>query len=166
VTRHSEQSTATASAAQICRIRLSANRPRRSMRTAIDTLSTESRLTAERCGMGSSTGSRTTSLARRRIVVVQGATNARRSRGIATSRDRTTTGRLPASASSHHHTSPRAGSVIRRQPLLAETMQGRPIRPARQSGAPRTRPHNPRRPQRNGAGQAMPQGLRRSGGRR
>jgi len=55
-------------------------------------------LEAERVGTGSSPGSRTTSLARPRIVVVQGATNARRSRGIAASRDRTTTGRRPISA--------------------------------------------------------------------
>ena len=53
------------------------------------------------------------------MVVVQGATSARRSRGIAASRDRTTTGRRPISANSHHHTSPRAGSALTRRRLLA-----------------------------------------------
>ena len=43
-----------------------------------------SRLTAVRLGTGSSGGSRTTSLARPRTIVVHGATRARRSRGIAT----------------------------------------------------------------------------------
>lgn len=53
-------------------MRVSANWPIRSMSTATNTLSTESRLTAERQGTGSSPGSRTTSLARPRTVVVQG----------------------------------------------------------------------------------------------
>jgi hypothetical protein len=132
------QSTATESAAQLSLIRLSANLPRRSTSTATDTLSTESRLTADRRGTGSSMGSRTTSLARPRIVVVQGETSARRSRGIAASRDKTTTGRLPASASSHHHTSPRPGSVVTRLLQLAETRRGRPTRPARRAGVRRT----------------------------
>jgi hypothetical protein len=66
---------------------------------------------------------------------VQGATSARRSRGIAASRDSTTTGRRPISASSHHHTSPRPGSALtRRQPRAAKT-PGRPIRRAHQRGA-------------------------------
>lgn len=64
-------------------------------------LSTESRLTALRRTIGSSSGSRTTSLARPRIVVVHGATRARWRRGIAASRDRTTTGRRPISGSLH-----------------------------------------------------------------
>lgn len=81
-----EQSTATARAAQISRMRGSATRPNRWTRMATETLSTESRLTAERSGTGSSPGSRTTSLASPRIVVVQGATSARRCRGITTSR--------------------------------------------------------------------------------
>jgi hypothetical protein len=143
------QSTATESAAQISLMRLSANRPRRSTSTATDTLSTESRLTADRRGTGSSMGSRTTSLARPRMVVVQGATSARRSRGIAASRDKTTTGRLPASASSHHHTSPRPGSAVTRRQQLVETRRGRPTRPARRSGVPRT-PHSLRRFRRSG----------------
>lgn len=151
------QSTATARAAPICRMRTSANRPGRSTSTA-----TESGLTAERLGTGSSCGSSTTSLARPRIVVVQGATSARRSRGTAASRDRTTTGRRPISASSHHHTSPRAGSALTRRPQPVGRTRGRPIRPARRAGA-RRRPHNPRRsPPHDGAG-AAPRVPRRSG---
>ena len=138
-------------------IRLSANRPRRSTSTATDTLSTESRLTADRRRTGSSMGSRTTSLIRPRIVVVQGATSARRSRGIAASRDKTTTGRLPASASSHHHTSPRAGSVITRPQQLAETRRGRPTRPARRAGV-RRKPHSLRQLRRRGDSSAAHQG--------
>ena len=61
------QSTATSSATQISRIRSSESRPNRSTNTAIDTLSMESRFTAHRAGTGSSPGSRTTSLANRRI---------------------------------------------------------------------------------------------------
>jgi hypothetical protein len=49
-------------------------------------------LTAERIGIGPEPGSRTTSLASPRMMIVHGATTARRSRGIAASRDRTTTG--------------------------------------------------------------------------
>ena len=113
--RYTEQSTATDSAAQTCRIRSSANRPTLSTRTATDTLSKESRFTAQRRGIGSSPGSRTTSLASPRIVVVHGATTARRSLGIAASRDSTTTGRRPTSDNSHHHTSPRFGSCVTRR---------------------------------------------------
>lgn len=58
----SEQSTAAKSAAQTTRMR-SSQPPKRSTRTAIDTLSTESRLTADRRGTGSSPGSSTTSVA-------------------------------------------------------------------------------------------------------
>ncbi len=90
-------------------MRWSLRRPIRSTRTPIETLSTESRLAAERLGTGSSAGSRTTSLWRPRIVVVHGAINARPSRGIAASRDSTTTGRRPTSGSSHHQISPRRG---------------------------------------------------------
>jgi len=125
------QSTATSRAPQISRIRMSANRPTRLTSTASETLSTESRLTAERRGTGSSPGSRTTSLARPRIVVVHGATSARRCRGITASRDSTTTGRRPISGISHHHTSPRAGSAFMRRPLPVATRRGRPIRLAR-----------------------------------
>ena len=51
------QSTVTARAAQTWRIRSSPRRPRRLVRTAIDTLSTESRFTTDACGTGSSAGS-------------------------------------------------------------------------------------------------------------
>jgi hypothetical protein len=88
-----------------------------------------------------------TSLARRRIVVVQGATNARLSRGIAASRDSTMTGRLPASASSHHHTSPRSGNPIMRQRQLAGMTPDRPTRRAHRLDAPhRRRSWHPPRP--------------------
>ena len=142
-----EQSTATSRAPQIACMRTSASRPSRLTNTAIETLSTESRLTADRRGIGSSPGSRTTSLSSPRMVVVHGATNTRRSRGIATSRDSTTTGRRPISANSHHQTSPRAGRVLTKRRPLAATTQGRPTRPARRAGARRTR-HMPRRSRR------------------
>ena len=109
---HREQSTATSRAVQMARIRVSASRPSRSTNTPTETLSTESRFTAERRGIGSDPGSRTTSLASPRMVVVHGATSARLSRGIAASRESTTTGRRPISAISHHQTSPRAGSAL------------------------------------------------------
>ena len=63
--RHS-QSTATARAEQMSRMRASLNRPSRSTSKPTDTDSTESRLTAHRFGTGSSPGSRTTSLRRPR----------------------------------------------------------------------------------------------------
>ena len=129
---YSEQSTATASAAQTCRIRSSANRPTLSTRTATDTLSNESRLTAQRRGIGSVSGSRTTSLASPRIVVVQGATTARRSLGIATSRESTTTGRRPISDNAHHHTSPRFGSCVTRCSPPSARSRDRPTRLADQ----------------------------------
>ena len=141
-----EQSTATSRAAQIARIRVSASRPSRLTNTAIDTLSTESRFAAERRGTGSEPGSRTTSLANPRIVVVHGATSARRSRGIAASRDSTTTGRRPISAISHHHTSPRAGSALTSPQPPAATTPGHPTRRAHRLGARRRRhsSHPPR----------------------
>ncbi len=108
-----DRSTATEWAAQISFIRVSRNRPNRLTRMATETLSTESRFTAERRGRGSSGGSSTTSLSSPRIVVVHGATSARRCRGITASRDRTTTGRRPISTISHHHTSPRGGAPSR-----------------------------------------------------
>ncbi len=154
-----EQSTATARAAQTSRMRDSASWPIRLTRTTTETLSTESKLTAERRGIGSSPGSRTTSLASPRIVVVHGATSARRSRGIAASRDSTTTGRRPISANSHHHTSPRAGRPITRQLPLVETRPGRPTHPARWPGA-RRRPCSSRRPRRRGNERAARRELR------
>jgi hypothetical protein len=106
------QSTATSSAAQTSRMRAPLSRPIRSTRTAIETLSTESRLTADRFGMGSSPGSRTTSLGSPRMVVVHGADSARPKCGMAASRERMTTGRRPTSGSSHHQTSPRSGVSV------------------------------------------------------
>ncbi len=69
--RQSSQATAIWSAVQSCRIRSSLSRPRRSTSVPIDTLSTESRLTTEMRGIGSSVGSSGTSLGIPRIVVVQ-----------------------------------------------------------------------------------------------
>jgi len=154
---HREQSTATSRAAQMARVLVSASRPSRLTNTATETLSTESRFTAERRGIGSESGSRTTSLASPRMVVVQGATSVRRSRGIATSRDSTTTGRRPISAISHHHTSPRAGSAIRWRRPPAATRPGRPTRRVPQPGA-RRRLHSSRPPRPIDDGRAMPPG--------
>ena len=98
------------------------------MSVAIETLSTESRFTVDLLGMGSSVGSRTTSLGSPRIVVVQGAMTARRSLGIATSRESTTTGRREISGSSHHHTSPRAGSSLTTTRRPSGTTPGHPTR--------------------------------------
>lgn len=106
-TTHHSHETATVTAAQIWRIRSSLNLPMRPTSNAVETLSNESRLTAERLGTGSSPGSSTTSLGKPRIVVVQGPTITRLNRWIAASRERTTTGRRPTSGGSHHQTSPR-----------------------------------------------------------
>ena len=155
----SEQSTATARAAQISRIRVSRKRPNRLTRIVIETLSTESRFTAERRGTGSSPGSSTTSLRSPRIVVVHGATSARRCRGITASRDRTTTGRRPISAISHHQTSPRAGTSLTTLPRPVGTTPGHPIRLARRAGACHRR-RNSRPPRRSGSELAEPRELR------
>jgi hypothetical protein len=96
------------------------------------------RLTTDARGMGSSPGSSSTSLGIPRIVVLHGPTSARRSRGIAASRDRTTTGRRPTSASSHHHTSPRGGNAVRMPRPPPGTRQGLPTRLPRRPGACRT----------------------------
>jgi hypothetical protein len=106
---YSPQLTATLSAEQIWRIRPSLRRPILSTKIDIETLSTESRLTAQRRSIGSSPGSRTTSLGRLRIVVVHGAINVRRNLGMAASREITTTGLLCISGNSHHQSSPRSG---------------------------------------------------------
>lgn len=156
----SAQSTATASASQICRIRPSASRPRRSTSAATETVSTESRLAAERRGIGSESGSRTTSLGSPRSVVVHGATSARRSRGIAASRDSTTTGRRPTSANAHHHTSPRAGRPFTRRPPRAATKPDHPNRRHRRLAARRRRGRQCPA-QRIGAEQEVPQEPRR-----
>lgn len=87
--RHRQRPTATSGAAQLARVRASARRPSRFTNAPTQTLSTKSRFTAERSGIGSEPGSRPTSLARPPMVVVHGATSARRSRGIAASRDST-----------------------------------------------------------------------------
>ncbi len=141
-----EQSTATARAAQMSRRRASASRPSLWTRMAIETLSIESRFTAERSGTGSSPGSSTTSLASPRMVVVHGATSARRCRGMTASRDSTTTGRRPISAISHHHTSPRAGTAVTTLPRPVETLPGPPTRLVHRAGARRRRrsSHPPR----------------------
>lgn len=150
------QSTATASARQISRMRKPLRRPNRSVRNPTDTHSTESRFTAERRGIGSSPGSTTTSLASSLILVVQGATSARRSRGIAESRESTTTGRRDTPGSSHHQTSPLAGSSVTTPLRLRETTLGRPIRPLRRLDARHT-PHTSHRFRMRGDG---PRGLR------
>ena len=128
------QSTAMAKASHIWCIRASLSRPIRSVRSATDTLPTESRLTDVRRRTGSSSGSRITSLGRLRIVVVHGAINARPSRGIAASRDKTTTGRRPMSGGSHHHSSPRSG-LVKTTPQRIEMIEGRPTRRVRRADA-------------------------------
>ncbi len=159
------QSVATSSAAQTSRMRDSLSRPMRSTSNATATDSTESRLTALRRGMGSSSGSKATSLASPRIVVVHGAISARRNRGIAASRDNTTTGRRPISGGSHHHTSPRLGRSVIARPRR-EMTQGHPTRRARQSGEPRTLRHTQHRSRPRDAAQGALPGLRRSVRRR
>lgn len=147
---------------QISRIRASASRPRRSTSTATETLSTESRLTADRRGTGSASGSRTTSLASPRMVVVHGPTRARRRRGIAASRERTTTGRRPMSGSSHHHTSPRAGSGFMTCSPRVATTSGHPTHRVRRQDADR-RLRSSRPPRRSDGAPRARRGLRRGG---
>jgi hypothetical protein len=150
---------------QISLILASPNRPSRWTRTATETLSMESRLTTDRRGTGSSSGSRRTSLARPRTVVVHGATSARRCRGITAFRDRTTTGRRPISAISHHQTSPRAGTSLKKPRPLGAMMRGRPTHLVHRRGGRHRRCnwHQPRRigdePAR--LGELHQQGLRR-----
>ena len=122
---------------------------------AIDTLSTESRLTTQRCTMGSSPGSSTTSLGRPRIVVVHGATSTRRSREIAASRNKTTTGRRAMSGGSHHQSSPRLGPDITLLAPLHEMQRDPPRHPAPATGAGRM-PHTPRRSRWPDGSQAEP----------
>ncbi len=162
---HPPQSTATARAAQTSRIRSSLSAPNRSTSTTTETLSTESRFTALRFGTGSSPGSSTTSLWSPRMFVVHGATRVRRSRGMAASRESTTTGRRPMSASSDHHTSPRLGRGVTTRRLLRGTTGGHPTRRARRAGAPR-RLRRPRRSQRLDIGQAALGAPRRAAPRR
>ena len=136
---YSPQLTATSSAEQIWCMRPSLRRPILSTKIAIDTLSIESRLTAQRRLIGSSPGSRTTSLGRLRIVVVHGAINVRRNLGMAASREITTTGLRWISGNSHHQTSPRSGTGVTRQPHQHETQRGCPTHRIRQLGTRRTR---------------------------
>lgn len=159
------QSTALASAEQTWCIRSPLRRPRRSVNVPTDTLSTESRLTAERRGTGSSPTSSTTSLGSPRMTVVHGAIKARRRRGIATSRDRTTTGRREISGSSHHQTSPLEGCPFTTMPPPCGRSPDHPTHRPHQSDT-RRRPHRQRRSDRHDGGRAALQGLHRAAWRR
>lgn len=141
-------------------MRASLNRPIRSISTLTETLSTESRLTAVRRTTGSAPGSSTTSLANPRMVVVHGAISARRKRGIATSRESTTTGRRPISGGSHHQSSPRNGSEIMSKRLQFETNQDRPIHQVRRSDGRRKHDRH-HQSQRHATAREAQQGLRR-----
>lgn len=134
-----QQSRATSNAAQICAIRSGPSTLIRSTSTPTETLSTESRFTAQRRGTPSDAGSSSTSLGSPRMVVVHGAIRVRRRRGIAASRERTTTGRRPISGSSDHHTSPRRGSDVTYRPPLHETRRDHPIHPPRSEEPSRRR---------------------------
>lgn len=142
-TRHSPQLRATLSAEQTWRIRSSLRRPIFSTKFEIETLSTESKFTAQRRPIGSSPGSSTTSLGRLRTVVVHGAISERRRRGMAASRDSTTTGLLSISGSSHHHSSPRSGNKLTKRPREHEMRSDCPTHPPHQSGN-RHKPHTRR----------------------
>lgn len=109
-------------------MRSSSSLPSRSVSVITETLSTESRLTADRSGIGSSPGSITTSLANPRTVVVQGAMSALRSLGMEMSRERITTGRREMEGSSHHHTSPLMGRPVTKKLPPLGRMRGRPNR--------------------------------------
>jgi hypothetical protein len=145
------QAKAISRALQICCIRASLSRPSRSTSVASDTLSTESRLTADVRGIGSSPGSSSTSLGIPRIVVVHGPISVRLSLGMAASRDSTTTGRRPTSGSSHHQTSPRAGNPVTTPRRPPGTRRGLPTRHPRRAGARRT-PRTRRRSRPSGCG--------------
>jgi len=159
--RQPRQSTATSSASQISCMRSSLSRPKRSTSVPTETLSTESRLTTETSGIGSSGGSRRTSVGMSRIVVVHGPIRARRRRGIAASRESTTTGRRPTSGSSHHQTSPRAGREVTTRRRPHGTRPGLPTRRLRRAGARRRR-RTRRRTRQHGGEQAAPRAPRRS----
>ena len=99
------------------------------------------------------------------MVVVQGAITARRSRGIAASRERTTTDRRPISGGSHHQSSPRSGRVLmwRRRPI--GTTGDRPTRRVHRWGGRRMRCSR-RRLRLHGSERGALQGRRRKGLRR
>ena len=162
VTSGHRQSTATSRASHIDRMRWSLRRPIRSISTPRDTLSIESRLTAERCRTGSSPGSRTTSLANPRIVVVHGAIRERLRRSMAMFLERMTTGRLPMSGGSHHHSSPRAGRGVTWLLLRCGTTQGRPTRPVRPGDGRRSTAGSHHRCLRRGCERAAPLALHRT----
>ena len=73
------------------------------------------------------------------MIVVHGATNVRRNRGMAASREITTTGLLWISGSSHHQSSPRSGIEVTRRRHQYETLQGFPTHRIHQLGIRRTR---------------------------
>jgi len=125
-------------------MRSSLRRPSRSVSVPSETFSIESRLTAERRGMGSISSSRITSLGSRRMLVVHGATSTRPSLGIAASRERTRTGRRAMCGSSHHQTSPREGTSVTKIRPPDGTMQGRPIHRTDRWGGRRRRGRNRR----------------------
>lgn len=133
-TSHSPQLTATLSAAQTWRMRSSLRRPIFSTKLEIETLSTESKFTAQRRLIGSSPGSSTTSLGRLRTVVVHGAISERRRRGMAAFRDSTTTGLPWISGSSHHQSSPRSGNKLTKWPREYEMHSDCPTHLLHQSG--------------------------------
>jgi len=151
----SSQSTATLRAAQTWRIRASLILPIRSTSAAIETLSSESRFTAHLRSIGSSPGSRITSLDKLRIVVVHGAISVRRRRGMAASRVITTTGRLVMSGSSHHQSSPRRGSAVTKPTQHLENRPDFPIRQFAQWEADR-KPRRRHQFHRNGFSRPVP----------
>ena len=127
-------------AAQISRIRPSPNLPRRWVSVPTETLSTESRFTADSRGIGSSPGSSITSLARPRIVVVHGAIECPpKSGNCGVPRRESRRADREIFGSSHHHTSPLAGRSVTRRPPPHETTPSRPIRPPRRVDVRRKR---------------------------
>lgn len=120
-------------------MRPSLRRPILSTKIDIETLSTESRFTAQRRLTGSSPGSRTISLGKFRTVVVHGAIKVRRNLGMAASRDITTTGLLGISGNSYHQTSPRKGEGVTRWLRQLEMPRGCPTHRFRRSGIRRMR---------------------------
>jgi hypothetical protein len=127
-TPQGSQPTAIARATHTSRIRASLSVPSRFVSAPTPTFSTESRLTDDLFGMGSSPTSSTTSLRSPRMLVVHGATRVLLSRGIATSLEITTTGRRGISGSSHHQTSPRTGKPITMMTLHHGRRRDRPTR--------------------------------------